>query len=927
MISTKPFVILFLSVLMAIGYSCNSDTKFGELVDEVNYCDTLFSRQHVLSGELMPDSVRKEIERYVEQLQPIKDEAAVALSKCMILLVNDIANRGDFIAANELLFKMEELLNQEHLRDTCFMLAETYSFLGYNYMQLYQLEKAALYSEKAIFIYKNTNTWSQVVTEHARQALIYSISGGLEKARDAGNRALSLCDSLGMYGEEKCLDAQNSLGNTYVSLGEAYLSEGKRVLAFEAFEESIALFKAVTHKLEQIEPVPPIVGLLYANIGLSYAFLGYKDEEYLQEAKDYLEQGEAIVSKNPGGYNLENKLVNLKFYLAGIYNKLGRYDKGLSKHGEVMSLLMKGLEDTPQHRWESFPNHPNQYSFITAANTKGQIYKASYNKKKDIKQLKKALVNSKEAIEMINYFIQTEISEIGMITQRAKMESSFSEAVHTASLLYRITEQPKYFEEAFNIAEQHKAYAIRTGLYQKMNKSIGAGPLQQLIEQDLDFTRQSRELKSRLQAALRGDEQQVILDAIIDLKKKKEKFLKHLEKSKKPLEYKYFKDRYSDAVSSFAAIKEELVNEDRALIEYHLGGHHPLAFVITESGQHIVELEIPDDFYEKLSWITDTGLNKDIQGAIYDDYKEVAHDVYQSLLGKVIPLLPEEVEELLIVSDNQARELPFEALVVDQDESGQNGIHYLLHDYSISYLYSAAAYVLQKERYEHQPSQGKKMIAAYDASITKSQVKTEIERLCNTWPLPNMSDGAKSMLKLFPDETTLFISEADKATFIRTASEYNILHLVMHGCTDAVSSLDYYLQFQPSESSELQPGLTVNEIYDLDLNAELAVLASCNTERGQLTRGEGTASIARAFTIAGCKNLITSLNPINDKASAEIYNSFYKQLINEGVNTSIALTRAKRAYLSNPDIESKYKSPRLWANIILLGKPTHIKIE
>ena len=40
------------------------------------------------------------------------------------------------------------------------------------------------------------------------------------------------------------------------------------------------------------------------------------------------------------------------------------------------------------------------------------------------------------------------------------------------------------------------------------------------------------------------------------------------------------------------------------------------------------------------------------------------------------------------------------------------------------------------------------------------------------------------------------------------------------------------------------------EVYDLDLNCDLAVLSSCDTEAGRRVQGEGTFALSRGFLVA-----------------------------------------------------------------------------
>ena len=66
------------------------------------------------------------------------------------------------------------------------------------------------------------------------------------------------------------------------------------------------------------------------------------------------------------------------------------------------------------------------------------------------------------------------------------------------------------------------------------------------------------------------------------------------------------------------------------------------------------------------------------------------------------------------------------------------------------------------------------------------------------------------------------------------------------------------------------------EIYNLDLNGELALLSACSTGNGKLQKGEGVLSLARAFTYAGMPSVVMTLWDVEDISSGNIIPSFYQ---------------------------------------------------
>lgn len=73
--------------------------------------------------------------------------------------------------------------------------------------------------------------------------------------------------------------------------------------------------------------------------------------------------------------------------------------------------------------------------------------------------------------------------------------------------------------------------------------------------------------------------------------------------------------------------------------------------------------------------------------------------------------------------------------------------------------------------------------------------------------------------------------------------------------------------------------LTAEEASSLDLgDTWLTVLSACDTGAGDLRAGEGVLGLRRGFSLAGTRNLLFSLWPVQDNATAEFMKAFYERL-------------------------------------------------
>ena len=83
-------------------------------------------------------------------------------------------------------------------------------------------------------------------------------------------------------------------------------------------------------------------------------------------------------------------------------------------------------------------------------------------------------------------------------------------------------------------------------------------------------------------------------------------------------------------------------------------------------------------------------------------------------------------------------------------------------------------------------------------------------------------------------------------------------------------------------------------------------------------------SMSRGFKIAGCKNILMTLWEVNDRASAELIESFYENL-NKGIHKTQALRKAKIEYLSDND--QVHANPYYWAGYVMMGSQEKLSLQ
>lgn len=272
-------------------------------------------------------------------------------------------------------------------------------------------------------------------------------------------------------------------------------------------------------------------------------------------------------------------------------------------------------------------------------------------------------------------------------------------------------------------------------------------------------------------------------------------------------------------------------------------------------------------------------------------------------------------KNITFIPDDKLAYIPFDALLSELPDTGNMNfrkLKYLVYDYSINYSYSST---LLFNYFENNASISKSLLAfapQYDS--VKKESDDEIGG--NLLSLP----GAKTevgLLKNYVPSDVYVDSMASESRFKQLASEYDILHLAMHTIINDSLPMFSKLAFTKSASNANDDDwLNTHEIYNMKLNARLAVLSACNTGSGKLQKGEGVMSLARGFLYAGCPSIIMTLWEVEDMSGTEIMHSFY-DFLSKGKKKDEALRLAKLKHIENADPLKAH--PHYWLGYVNIG--------
>ena len=247
----------------------------------------------------------------------------------------------------------------------------------------------------------------------------------------------------------------------------------------------------------------------------------------------------------------------------------------------------------------------------------------------------------------------------------------------------------------------------------------------------------------------------------------------------------------------------------------------------------------------------------------------VWRQLYDLLVRPVRAHLPRTPGALVtIVPHGPLGALAFAAL---QNERGR----YLLEDYTPHYVPAGAVlqFTAAKRHADSRRSGGVLLIADPALPPARSRLEPQLARL------PGARKEIRAIAPFVPRARLTMIQDAAATeTRIRAAaSGKTVLHFATHAIVRDDEPLRSYLALAAEENREGSADgvLSAEEIYALDLDADLVVLSACRSAGGRVT-GDGIATFARAFIYAGAPSLVASLWDVADEPTNRLLPDFYR---------------------------------------------------
>jgi CHAT domain-containing protein len=252
-------------------------------------------------------------------------------------------------------------------------------------------------------------------------------------------------------------------------------------------------------------------------------------------------------------------------------------------------------------------------------------------------------------------------------------------------------------------------------------------------------------------------------------------------------------------------------------------------------------------------------------------------NLYKILIAPVVSSL--NGSHLVIAPHGRLHTLPFQALF--------DGHEYLIDRFTISYAPSASVYALCCRR-SSSASNRALVLGISDASVPYVQEEVGVVAA-----------------NLF-DPVVLREESASANALRENGKNCRFIHIATHG----------YFRFDNPMFSGIRLGdsyLSLYDLYQLKLPAELIALSGCSTGLNVIAAGDELIGLLRGLIHTGAETSLLTLWDVQDESSSQLMGLFYSRLAR-------GATKAKALQVAMRELKAQRPHPYYWAPFILAGK-------
>ena len=325
---------------------------------------------------------------------------------------------------------------------------------------------------------------------------------------------------------------------------------------------------------------------------------------------------------------------------------------------------------------------------------------------------------------------------------------------------------------------------------------------------------------------------------------------------------------------------------DTALVEYFVARERVYAAILLPNTVEVIELCSEVRCREKHRLLqfelsrcvpgrpAPAGLDTWIDRAISEHLRTLGAMLFEPLQAHL-----QGTSKLILAPHAFLHYLPFHALEV---EAGT-----LVDLYEISYSPSAAVFQLGQAK-APTGSQAVHLLGVADARA------------------PHIADEIATLREVLPEAVVHLGEDADEEA-LRQASGSRFVHIATHALFRRDNPMFSAIQLGKSR-------LSLFDLYDLELDADLVTLSGCGTGLNAVLGADELVGLARGLLYAGARSLLLTLWDVHDHSTARLMTHFYREMA-AGSRPAPALRAAMRRHRED------YPRPYYWASFVLVGQP------
>lgn len=532
---------------------------------------------------------------------------------------------------------------------------------------------------------------------------------------------------------------------------------------------------------------------------------------------------------------------------------------------------------------------------------------------------KDALAFYRTSLQLIDEISADYNNEAARIQLEKERRAIHIGAMNAAWKLYSAGD-PSMLAEAFVMAEKSKAALLLENTRDQHAKTM-AGVPDSLVNKERDLRIELAYYKTSLYQAQKNKDTaatRAFEKNIFDLQRTLEQFKSRLE-----IDFPaYFRLKYTKPAVELAGI-QKLLAENTTLLEYFVGDSAIYCFEITRNAA-----QFNMQSYDKAFKNTVDGYQRSLTDAqLILNKPTTADSLYASTARSLFTLLmlpqpsAETTQKIIIIPDDFLAQFNFGTLLYeDVKDKNYGAFPYVSNRYVISYAYSAA-FPGDAVHHGRRSNEFAGFAPSYEQADYKQIDSTQhpmaalVVRTGNL-PLPGAALEVDMISKMMNGRSWMN-EDATETNFKKYSGDFDVLHLAMHSLLNAEEPRYSELLFNHRNDTVNDGYLTIAEIYNLKLNAQLVVLSACSSGFGKIQHGEGPISLSRAFSYAGCPSVVMSLWKVPDQITTTIMKNFYEGLTS-GKNKDEALREAQMKFLSENN-DPLYRHPYYWAGFVVIG--------